>query len=85
MLDITSKIKDLIKVAGTNLGFDLAVVSLEHPDDLKNGDYSTNVALAYAKALGKPPREIAEQIKNAILQLEKAINYANSIGGHNCF
>jgi arginyl-tRNA synthetase len=68
MLDIISKIKDLVKEAGANLGLDLAVVGLEHPDDLKNGDYSTNVALTYAKALGKPPREIAEQIKVEIIK-----------------
>lgn len=68
MLEIQTKIRDLIKEAGANLGLDLAVVGLEHPDDLKNGDYSTNVALAYAKALGKPPREIAEQIKVEIIK-----------------
>ncbi len=66
MSDIANKIKDLIKLAGSNLGLDLAVVNIEHPDDIKNGDYSTNVALAYAKALGKSPREIAEQVKNEI-------------------
>jgi arginyl-tRNA synthetase len=35
---------------------------LEHPADLKNGDYSTNIALACAKKVGKNPRELAEQI-----------------------
>lgn len=64
--DITNKIKDLIKIAGNNLGLDLVVVNIEHPDDIANGDYSTNVALAYAKVLGKSPREIADQIKNHI-------------------
>ncbi|MDB5204819.1 MAG: hypothetical protein JWP09_847 [Candidatus Taylorbacteria bacterium] len=68
MFDISNKIKDLVKKAGSNLSLDLAVVNLEHPDDIQNGDYSTNVALAYAKALGKPPREIAEQIKNEIVK-----------------
>jgi arginyl-tRNA synthetase len=42
--------------------------SIEHPDDLKNGDYSTNVAMVCAKKIGMNPRELAEKIK---LELEK--------------
>ncbi len=70
MIDIANKIKELIKKVGGELGLDLAVVNLEHPDDIKNGDYSTNVALMYAKALGKSPREVAEQIKNQISKIK---------------
>ncbi|MES2408818.1 MAG: arginine--tRNA ligase [Patescibacteria group bacterium] len=81
MFDISNKIKKLVKIAGNNLGLDLDVVNLEHPDDIKNGDYSTNVALAYAKALGKSPREIAEQIKNEIIKsLPKEISKVEVAG-----
>jgi len=38
------------------------VVTLEKPRDPAHGDIATNVALAYAKPLGKPPRQIAEAI-----------------------
>lgn len=68
MLDIAQKIEDLIKQAGKTLGPDFDVVNIEHPDDINHGDYSTNVALMYAKTLGKSPREIAEQIKNEIIK-----------------
>jgi len=37
-------------------------VSLEHPADLKNGDYSSGVALQYAKQAGMAPRSLAEKI-----------------------
>ncbi len=36
--------------------------TVEHPEDFKNGDYSTNVAMVCAKKSGKNPRELAEQI-----------------------
>ena len=35
---------------------------VEHPEDLKNGDYSTNVALAIAKSIERNPKELAEKI-----------------------
>ncbi len=35
---------------------------LEHPADLKNGDYSTGVALKYAKQAGMAPLEFAKEI-----------------------
>ena len=37
-------------------------IALEHPADLKNGDYSTGVALKYAKQAGMKPRDLAEKI-----------------------
>jgi arginyl-tRNA synthetase len=36
--------------------------SVEHPEDLTNGDYSTNVAMVYAKKLGLSPKDLAEKI-----------------------
>lgn len=41
-------------------------INLEHPTNLKHGDYSTNIALMSAKQLGKQPLEIAEKIKNSL-------------------
>lgn len=70
MHNIAKQIKDLVKKAGVELGLDLSVVNLEHPDNIDNGDYSTNVALAYAKVLGKAPRVIAEEIKDQILKIK---------------
>ncbi|MCC7436630.1 arginine--tRNA ligase [Candidatus Nomurabacteria bacterium] len=42
--------------------------SLEHPKELSNGDYATNVALIAGKKIGKNPLEIAGQI---LAELEK--------------
>lgn len=41
-------------------------VPLEHPSDLKNGDYSTGVALQVAKQAGMKPHELAEKIVEAL-------------------
>jgi len=37
-------------------------VALERPRDPTHGDYATNVALQAARGLGRPPREVAEEI-----------------------
>ena len=63
------EIKKLIKDALENLGIKVSEIVLEHPEDLKNGDYSTNIALAIAKEIGQNPRELAEKIKEQILRL----------------
>ncbi|OGG79766.1 arginine--tRNA ligase [Candidatus Kaiserbacteria bacterium RIFCSPLOWO2_01_FULL_54_13] len=43
-------------------GVSPAEAPLEHPSELKNGDYATGIALKYAKQAGKKPRELAEEI-----------------------
>ncbi len=44
---------------------DVAFV-VERPTDFVHGDYATNAALAAAKALGKKPHEVAEQLVNEL-------------------
>lgn len=63
--NIEQKIKEVLKNLGVkeNVSF-----NIEHPEDLKNGDYSTNVAMVYAKNLKTNPKELAEKIKQ---ELEK--------------
>ncbi|MDQ5922622.1 MAG: arginyl-tRNA synthetase [Patescibacteria group bacterium] len=65
---IKEKINNLIIESLSNLGIKASEVSLEHPEELKNGDYSTNIALVYAKEVKSNPRELAEKIKQ---ELEK--------------
>ncbi len=55
-----------IKAALQAQGIENPEVTIEHPELLSNGDYSTNAALAYAKELEKSPKEIAEEIKRYI-------------------
>lgn len=40
--------------------------AVEWPADLTHGDYAVNAALAASKALGKPPREVAEPLAQAL-------------------
>lgn len=54
------KIEHYIKETAARIGITVESVFVEHPADIKNGDYSTNIALATSKAIGKNPREVAE-------------------------
>ena len=64
------KIKNLINEVLKNLNIDsLAGGSdfvVEHPADLKMGDYATNIAMVLSKSLKQNPREIAEKIVKEI-------------------
>jgi arginyl-tRNA synthetase len=55
-----------IRQALHDIGIQFDSIVLEHPTDITHGDYSTNVALAYAKQASLNPRELAENIKTAI-------------------
>jgi arginyl-tRNA synthetase len=63
------KIKNVIRDALKKLGIDTQDIVLEHPTEISHGDYSTNVALAYAKQLGVNPRELAQKIVDFLLTL----------------
>jgi len=59
-------IKNRINEALNNLGIEDSNFIVEHPTDLKMGDYSTNVAMIYAKELKISPRDLAEKIKKEL-------------------
>src|SRR5688572_23080255 len=48
-------------LAGTGVSAP-AAITIDATKDTKHGDFATNVALALAKGLGKPPRAVAELI-----------------------
>ena len=52
-----------IKSVLVGLGVQNPKVSFDYPARMDFGDLSTNVAMAYAKELGKNPHELAEDIK----------------------
>lgn len=56
--NIIQKLAQILK----GLGIQEPNVIIEHPSDIANGDYSTNVAMVYAKQLGMNPRVLAEKI-----------------------
>lgn len=43
-----------------------APIRLDHSKDNSHGDYASNIALMLAKAAGQAPRQLAEQIKQAL-------------------
>ncbi len=57
--DIKQKIEEALQGVGeaTDISF-----SVETPDNQDHGDYATNIALLVAKAIGKNPLEIADEI-----------------------
>jgi arginyl-tRNA synthetase len=57
-------IADAVSRALSSMGIDFpaASVHLERPARRDHGDWSTNTALVNAKALGRPPRQIAEEL-----------------------
>ncbi len=65
-MDIQERIKKSIAEALPELGLKPEEVFLEHPTEIKLGDYSTNVAMAKAKAEKANPRVLAERMKSAL-------------------
>jgi arginyl-tRNA synthetase len=49
--------------------------SVESPRDPKHGDFAVNVAMVLAKPLGKPPRELAQ----AVLEAVKAVDASGTL------
>ncbi len=70
---IQEKIKNLIEKSLKNLEIETENIALEHPSDLKMGDYSTNIALALAKKSKTNPKELAEKIVSEISRLNLEI------------
>ena len=64
------KIEILIKEVLKNLNIEGSNFSIEHPEDFNNGDYSTNVAMVFAKELKTNPKQLSEKIK---IELEKKL------------
>ena len=47
-----------------------AAVELTRPSDERHGDYATNVALQLAGTLRRPPREVAEELRERVARLD---------------
>ncbi len=61
-----TEIVKMIERALKTLGMESVDFVVEHPEDLKNGDYSTNVALILSKREKKNPKELAEKIASEL-------------------
>ena len=64
MPDVRDGLRDGLHAALEGAGVAAAPVeiAIERPRDRSHGEWSSNVALAAAKAAGRPPRQLAEQI-----------------------
>lgn len=77
MTNMKKQLEKSISQALKKLSVAHSVFSLEHPDELNHGDYSTNVALVYAKDLKTSPRQLAEKI---LVELQKTkISFVSKI------
>lgn len=66
--EITLKLKASLKEILVELGyFDEAIeINIEIPKDKTNGDFSSNVAMKYARVARKAPKMIAEEIVSKV-------------------
>ena len=66
--DIKAHLSDLLRAALLGIAPDLAdtPIALERPKQLSHGDFSCNLALQLARALQRPPRELAERLLAAL-------------------
>lgn len=60
--NIRHKLQKSLEKAAEKAGIVNPSVTLEHPDEISHGDFSTNIAMAYAKTLKQNPRALAEKI-----------------------
>ena len=63
-MDVIENIKLNIKTSLAKVGFNVELddIVIERSKDASHGDYATNVAMKYAKALQKNPRDLANLI-----------------------
>lgn len=76
-MDIEHQIKASIIGAARALGLSVGEITLEHPADVANGDYATNIALALAKIAQTNPRELAGKIASELSK--QKIEYVEKI------
>ena len=67
-MSIKQKIQNIIKTSleKNNIDFEIDKIIIETPKDIKNGDYSTNIALLLTKILKDNPMNIASKIVSEI-------------------
>ena len=62
------QLAETLNVALDRQGLDISAteIHLERPANLEHGDWSSNVALAFAKKLGLNPRELAQRVVDEV-------------------
>ncbi|MDG1877586.1 MAG: hypothetical protein P8I99_09260, partial [Acidimicrobiales bacterium] len=67
-MDVRDHLRDALRTALAEAGVDPLPdeIALERPANLDHGDWSSNVALATAKKVGKNPRELGQALVDAL-------------------
>lgn len=76
-----AEIRKAVEKALQHAGAPDTVFAVEWPADLLHGDFATNAAMAAAKALGKNPKALAEELIPAIKEALGAIAKDVSVAG----
>ncbi|MFC1775562.1 arginine--tRNA ligase [Patescibacteria group bacterium] len=63
---IKDELEKIVINALGELGIEAEDVLVERPDEVGHGDFATNVAMVYAKQIGKNPKELANEIVSKI-------------------
>lgn len=71
---VAETIRESIEKALIKLDIESVDFVVEHPTDLENGDYATNVALIAGKKLGKNSKELAENIVKVLRESQDDLN-----------
>jgi arginyl-tRNA synthetase len=61
------RIRKAVNEALAQVGASGTAFVVERPSEMSHGDYATNAALAAAKALGKKPHEIADELARSLI------------------
>ena len=67
---LAERITEALREATSALGAQSARFRLDRPRDTSHGDLATNAALALAGPLGRPPREIARDLRDHLTGIE---------------
>ena len=67
---VTDRIGEALREATVALGAGDARFRLDRPRDAKHGDLATNVAMALASRLARPPRDIARELRERLAGIE---------------
>lgn len=60
------RIRQIVEAELSRLGAEGVSFAVEWPADMAHGDFAVNAALAASKPLGKPPKELAEELAGAL-------------------
>lgn len=65
---MNQEIRELLEKAGKETGITDPTVKIEHPENISYGDFTSNIAMMYARELKVSPKVLAEKIVNECIK-----------------